>query len=166
MRKIRIATSVAVFAASLLSAQADSVVLKSGEVVEGKILRKSAAEVVIETRFSATITEERNIPQADIKSINETSPDLEAFEALKKKGLPADAFDAMPYATYIAEVKDFIGKFPASAKVPEAREWIRAAEEEKTKVVQGRQKSRGCFSAKKRPRWSVTRSMRGNPTRK
>ncbi len=148
MRKIRIATSVAVFAASLLSAQADSVVLKSGEVVEGKILRKSAAEVVIETRFSATITEERNIPQADIKSISETSPDLEAFEVLKKKGLPADAFDAMPYATYIAEVKDFIGKFPASAKVPEAREWIRAAEEEKTKVVQGQAKIAGVFLSK------------------
>lgn len=124
---------------------ADTVVLTSGEVVEGKIVKNNEVGIVIETKFSNTITEERLIPKAEIKTFTQQKEDVQAFEALKNEVLPISAMEVTVYDSYITAMKGFLAKYAYSSKVPEVRGWCQKAEKERQRVAAGEVKIQGTF---------------------
>lgn len=126
---------------------ADKIELHSGEVIEGKILRVTPSEVVIQTQFSETITEDRPIPRADIKSMERLPEDLRQWQAVQAAVvLPVSALEASAYDAGIVRLKEFIAKFGYSSKVEEARNLLATFEKERALVAGGTPKIDGQFA--------------------
>jgi tetratricopeptide (TPR) repeat protein len=126
---------------------ADRLELHSGEIIEGKILRVSPTEVVIQTQFSETITEDRPIPRSEIKNMERMPEDQRAWQEVQAEvSLPESALDASVYDAGIVRLKEFIEKFSYSAKVEEARSLLRTFEKERAQVAAGTPKIDGKFA--------------------
>jgi hypothetical protein len=70
---------------------ADSIELRDGTKIEGKILSISPESVVMEVRPTSTIVEEKTYARSEVDRINRTSADDLAFERLSQAGLPSTA---------------------------------------------------------------------------
>ena len=58
---------------------ADTVTLKSGEKLDGKILNETDTEVTISVQVSATIKDERVVKREDIATVEKVQPDEVAW---------------------------------------------------------------------------------------
>jgi len=125
------------------SAKADTIELITGEVIEGKILRETPDHVIIKTRFSETIMEDRPIPREKIKNIKKIAPDEFAFAELEKLELPETAFTPEAYEAALKPLRGFLQEFGYSSRVPAVREKVRAIEAEQQKVAEGAIKLNG-----------------------
>src|SRR4051794_25952099 len=95
------------FAASLLVASyltaarivvADTIILKSGEKIDGRVVSETDTEVTVEYKASASITDSRTVAKSDIQKIEKQAPDELAYQALKDirpgpNSLPAATYD-------------------------------------------------------------------------
>jgi len=111
----------AAFAMVNVGVVADTLTLKSGEKLEGKITAETAADVTMEVRVSAGITETRTVPKADVTAVEKDKPDDVAWQPLKniKSGpnsLPKTAYDPL-----ISALRGFITQHPDSPHVEEAK---------------------------------------------
>lgn len=120
-----------------LNLEADTIELTSGEVIEGTILRETPDGVVIKTRFSETIMEERLVKRAEIKKLTKVQADEQAFAALEKIAAPATAFGPEAYSEALKPLRDFTVKYSYSSRMPAVREKIRSLEGEQKKIAAG-----------------------------
>ena len=127
---------------------ADSVTLKNGEKIDGKITSDTATEVVIEEKVSAGVTDSRTIPKADIAKIDKEQPDLAAWQALKNVKPGASSLPAASYDAAIRALTGFATEHPASAHAAEAKQALAAFEEEKKRVEAGEVKLSGKWLSK------------------
>lgn len=134
--------TIAVFGATFgsMSALADSVVLKGGERIEGKIINETDTEITINYQVSASIRDERTIKKTDIEKLEKATPDAEAWATLKDIKLTDDSFDPAIYSNYVNLLKDFIARFPESANAQAAKTTLAAVEAEKLRVDAGEYK--------------------------
>jgi hypothetical protein len=116
---------------------ADTITLKSGAKIEGKVVEETATEVTVEYRESANIVDRRKIKRDDIASIAKETPDVAAWEALKGSRPGANSLPAGQYDAVLRPLTAFIGAYPASAHVEEAKKNAAAWEEEKKRVEAG-----------------------------
>ncbi len=122
----------------------DSVKLKSGEVVEGKILSDTPEEIVIEVNFSATIVERRTIPRAEVLTVEQLSADEVAYQKIKDVVAPATALGAEPFDEILnTQLRPFVAKFPQSPRVEDVRGMITTLEEQKERIAGGEVKLEG-----------------------
>lgn len=99
-----------------LNGAADTVTLKDGTVIEGTITQQDASQVTITYKFSDSVTDTRILKMTDIDKIEKTPEDGLAFEKLKDlKPDPWQMLTPEAYASTIAELKDFIAKYPQSS---------------------------------------------------
>lgn len=127
---------------------ADSVTLKTGEVLQGKVLRETADSVVMEYRFSPTISDERTIARSDIQKIQREQPDAKAFADLQKIEAPATALDGNGYDEIIqGKFQPFLKEFAYSAHTSAVRAKIAAFEKEKQRIEAGEIKLEGRWIA-------------------
>lgn len=129
-------------------ALADSVFLKGGERVDGKILSETDSEVTIEYKASASIKDERVIKKADIEKIEKESPDIEAWAAIKEYKIAEDSLDAATYLHYITGLKNFVTLYPQSANAANAKAALDVLEAEKKRVDGGEFKYEGKWRSK------------------
>ncbi|MCS7009639.1 MAG: hypothetical protein NZL93_06850, partial [Chthoniobacterales bacterium] len=116
---------------------ADIIELKSGEVLEGKILREDEKEIVIEYRITESILDERKIEKSEVVKIQRQPEDLQVFTKLESLALPAEPIGPEDYQTYIHEHTKFLEKYPYSSKVRTVRERIEKANTEIQQLATG-----------------------------
>jgi len=130
----------------VLAAWGDTLKLKSGEEIEGRILENTAAAVVIEVNFSPTIVETRTIARADILAVAQVPADEAAFAGITTIELPETALSVEPYdAVLKGRLRPFLGKFPKSPRAADVREKIKAFEAERKRVEGGEVKLAGAW---------------------
>lgn len=99
---------------------ADTLILNSGEVLEGQILSETDTQIEIEAVFyHGTITARRDVPKADVKSIVRVSAEQKQEKAdtaaLGKYTLdPNQELTKEQYAAGIADFEKFLATYPNS----------------------------------------------------
>jgi len=134
---------------TLLPLCADTVVLKSGEKYEGRILRESVDSVVMEVKVSASITDEKLIPRDEVQSMEVSKPDSEAFEKLKNvRPDPQTSRTLDEYERILGALQEFQMTYPDSKHGVVAGEVITVFQAEKTRVEAGEIKIFGNWLTK------------------
>lgn len=126
-----------------LNGMADTVVLTSGEVLEGKILRETKDAVTIQVPFSATIMEDRVVPRSEISRLEKISPDQAAFREVETVVSPITIFDVSDLDPALATVRSFVAKYPDSPHAAAAKTKLNALEAERTAILGGQIKLDG-----------------------
>ena len=141
--------SVFLIASSLWSTcLADTVTLKNGEIIEGKISFESDTELTVEFKISEAITDSRIVPKSDVLSITKIQPDELAWERLKNLKPGAHSLTAASYQTATQSLHGFLEKFTTSPFAADARTAISAFEQEKARVDAGELKVNGHWFTK------------------
>ncbi|HEY8899646.1 MAG TPA: PTPDL family protein [Chthoniobacterales bacterium] len=130
----------------LANATADAIKLKSGEVVEGKVIASDAKSVTVEVQFSPTITDERTIARSDIAATVLVSPDEAAFASIRALEIPATALDVRAYDEVLnKDLRPFLKSYPTSTRVTDVKELIKNFEAERARVAAGEIKVSGVW---------------------
>lgn len=129
-------------------ATADVVTLKSGEKIEGKVVKESATEVSIEYKASASITDVRVLPKSDIANVEKESAEETEWLALKSLAPGPNSLAAASYEGPIARVQNFGTTYPASAHAAEASQLLATLQDEKARVEAGGLKIDGQWLSK------------------
>jgi len=125
---------------------ADTIKLKSGEIIQGKISRTDATSVTVEVPFSATITDERVIQRSDIANVAVTARDEAAYEKIRGIQLPTTALDAQPYEIALDnELLPFVKRYAYSPFVPDVKDKIKAFQAELDRIRSGEVKVAGAW---------------------
>ncbi len=142
-----------IFAAVLLCAPAgllaDTVKLKSGEVLEGRILSETDTQIEMEVAlYHGSIFSTRRVPKSDIESIvRETEAEKKekaAYAALAKYTLnPNQELTTEQYAAGIAMFQDFLTKYPQSKWAGEVKQRLADWQGEASNVESGKVKFAG-----------------------
>ncbi|MCP5538816.1 MAG: hypothetical protein H7A52_01570 [Akkermansiaceae bacterium] len=131
------------FAAALLvagphPASADTIKLKSGETLEGRITFEAADSIKLEVQLSASIKETKTILKTDILEMTRTSPEELAFGEVKKKLPTPSLLKPSDYQSLIeAGPTAFLRTYPASKHKSEVEKILKELEDEKDKVERG-----------------------------
>ncbi len=133
----------AVICGLLATSLADTVTLKSGEKIEGRILNETDTEVTIEVAVTASIKDQRAIKKADVEKIDKAQPDLEEWANLKNISLGEESLDPADYQRSINLLNSFVTQYPQSAHAAEAKKKVAALQEEQKRVDAGEMKIGG-----------------------
>ena len=125
------------------TACADTIVLKNGERVEGKITQENDQQVTVEVRVSASIADDRVIPRAEIERIEKVSPEIEAYKAVATIQPGANSLAVAQYDPLLARLQAFVTRFPTSPRVADVQGAINEFILEKKRVEGGEMKLRG-----------------------
>jgi hypothetical protein len=141
---------------------ADTLTLKSGEVIEGKISVENDTQLTVELKLSGGITDSRTILKSDILSIAKIQPDQLAWEPLKNLKPGPTSLPAASYAPAIQSLQSFLQQFASSAFAAEAQKSLTAFEQEKARVDGGELKINDQWLAKEeaqRERYQIAAAM-------
>ena len=125
---------------------ADIVTLKSGDRIEGKVLKEDDASITIEYKLTPKIKDTKIINKADIKELVRQSDALLEFEerGLKKILPTADLLSGADYEAIIQDkLRTFAAKYPGTPETAEVEKMIVTLSEEKNKVLEGQVKMMG-----------------------
>lgn len=151
--------------AMVLAAQADTVTLKSGEKIEGKILTETDAELTIEV-VSGGVVDERKVPKAEVASVSKMMPDELAWQPLQGIKLGDNSLPtAEQYDAWLAPLNAFIKQFPESKHKADAEKIAGEFEAEKGRVSGGEVKLNGAWLSREdveRERYQVSGTIAFN----
>ena len=128
--------------------RADTVTLKSGDKVEGKILSETDAEVTLRVQVTATIKDERVIKREDIASIEKVQPDEEAWAPIANLAPGNESFSSDEYGRAIAAFESFVKSFPQSPHTAVAKQRLDQFLKEERRVDTGEMKLDGQWLSK------------------
>lgn len=135
---IRISSIIALGCLAFLhSAKADTISLKSGETVEGKIIREDETHYVVEVVVSGTIKDEKKIARADVKNIDKKGADEKAFDELGIVVPTPDLLDKEAYDEWIAKLEGFVKAYPDSPRAKAAKGMLDTLGTERALVAEG-----------------------------
>ena len=133
------------FCASL---RADTVILKSGEKVEGKILSETETEVTMSVQVTATIKDDRIIKRDEIEKIAKVQPDEEAWAVIANMTPGTDSLERDEYDRVTAALSYFTSTFPKSPHAALAQSRLDEFTSEQVRVGIGEVKLNGQWLAK------------------
>src|ERR1700722_14855173 len=128
------------------SLKADTLTLKSGDVLEGRIVSETETQIEIEVSlYHGTIFSKRQVDKSDIQSIVRETPEQkqekEAYASLTKYTLdPNQELTKDQYATGIAAFEKFLAKFTNSAATAEINQRLADWQAEASSVASGKVK--------------------------
>lgn len=150
------------FSTSLL---ADTVVLKDGTKIEGKITNESDTQITIETK-SGGVIDEQTVKKEDVQTVSKASADETAFTALRAIKLGANSLPgATQYDNYVSALKGFVSQFPESKHKAEVEKLAADFEAEQKRVADGEVKLDGKWLSKtevQRERYQVDAMVASN----
>ncbi|HWL51442.1 MAG TPA: PTPDL family protein [Chthoniobacteraceae bacterium] len=132
-----------ILAATLLPLKADTLRLHSGEEYEGTVIRESDTEVVFEHVVGNGIIDQQVFPREEVKNISKVSRDERSYERIRGYKPGPDSFTPQQYEHLMNGIRAFIGRFPNSPHIKEAKENLEALRAEKAKAAEGLVKWRG-----------------------
>ncbi len=148
VNKINLQALAAALVLLAANALADTVTLKTGEKIVGKVTRDTATEVVIEERISASITDNRTIPKASVASVQKEATDEAPYQALKNVKPGVNSMPAASYDQMMKPLQAFIAQHPKSTHLAEIQANLTAFEAEKKRVDEGEVKLAGKWLSK------------------
>src|SRR5687767_3643608 len=138
---------IALLSATAVLGRGDTVTLKSGEKIDGRILSETSAELKIEVK-SGGIVDERTVAKSDVAKVEKASADGVAWQPLKTLQPGANSLPAAQYDRVIGPLRSFVTQFPQSPHVADAQKALTAFEEEKKRVDAGELKLNGKWISK------------------
>ena len=117
--------------------RADTVILKSGDKLEGKILGETETEVTMSVQVTATIKDERVIKRDTIEKIEKVQPDEEAWALIANLAPSTESLERDDYDRVKAALSYFTGNFPKSAHTPLAQSRLDQFAAEQIRVGMG-----------------------------
>ncbi len=146
----------------LLSGYGDTITLKDGSKLEGKITLEAADFIKIELARSGSIKETKLVKRADIATIAKTKPDVLALAKIKGS-LPTPSL--MSSSSYQALIQtgpeDFLKAYPNSLHKAEVQKILEELNAEKAKVDRGSIKLNGVWiSAERRQNFKTLTASR------
>jgi hypothetical protein len=147
-RFFRVPRTLLIPAVALLSAtlQADIIVLKSGDRIDGKIISEDAASFTIDYQLTPKIRDKKVVQKSDIKEVTRFTPAQEEFIAkdLAKHENSPDLMTASDYESIIQDsLRTFVARFPGTPEAKKVEDIIAKLSDEKTKVLSGQLKVEG-----------------------
>lgn len=127
---------------------ADTIILKSGERIEGRVVSETATELKLEVKVSASITDDRTVAKADVEKIEKVSPEAEAYKVISTILPGANSFAASQYDQSIRVLQAFLKQYPTSTNAAEVQKTLTQFEEEKKRVESGEVKLEGRWLSK------------------
>ena len=138
MSKIRFTMFGAIACALLMTnALADTVTLKSGERIEGKIVGETEKEVTLEVKVTAAVTDERVVQKADVAKIEKTSPETEVYKAISTILPGPNSLSQAQYEQISRTLQAYIAQFPNSIHAVDVQATLNTFEAEKKRVEAG-----------------------------
>lgn len=123
---------------------ADSLELKDGTRVEGKITSLTPEEVIIEIRPTPSIIEEKTFSRAEIARVHRTSPDDVAFAEIESITIPDTVGKVGTYDALLdRRIRPFMENFAYSKHMPTVRKLAASLETEKARILGGELKVDG-----------------------
>jgi hypothetical protein len=116
---------------------ADTITLTSGEKVEGKVVRETDAEITVEVKLSAAVTDERVIPRKEIAKIDKEMPDEIEWQAIKNLKPGPNSMAATQYEAFMRPLQSFLNTYPKSPHAAEASQILAIFSGEKARVEGG-----------------------------
>lgn len=129
-----------VIAAAVCVAQlatADTITLKNGDVLEGRVLRENEENYVLEVKFSSTIREEKVVLRTDVKSIEKETEDAKEFAKIAGHVPTPELLDIAEYEERVQQIEEFIKAYPSSSLVKKAKEMLEVLGQELIVVREG-----------------------------
>jgi hypothetical protein len=129
------------------SAFADSITLKSGERIEGKVTKETDKDITIESQ-SGGIVDERVVARADIEKIDKMAADVAAYQAIERVQLGQNSFPAGQYDPYIVALQGFVTQYPSSPRAADVQKTLADFKAEQKRVETGEAKIDGQWLKK------------------
>lgn len=128
--------------------RADSIELRDGTEVEGRILSVTPDRVLMDVAAGANMREEKSFPRTEVARIRKAGPDDIAFEEVAAVTVPPTADNPAVYDMLLEEkVRPFMKNFAYSRHMPEARRLAATLEAERARVASGEVKIDGQWIA-------------------
>ena len=125
---------VGILLATPVLTHADTVTLKSGEALEGKVLSETDQEIVMDVTVAAGITDQKTLARSDVQTVEKTPPDEIAYQAIKGCQIEAHSLPASSYVAIVKSLEAFLKTYPQSARTGEVQEKLNAFKEEQERV--------------------------------
>lgn len=122
---------------SVLSGFADTVTLKSGEVLDGTILSDTEQEVVMDVKIASGISDQKKIARADVQAVTKTTVDQAAYEPIKDWTVGARSLPLANYDGILNPLQSFVSQYPQSAHTADVKAKIEAFKAEQARVKAG-----------------------------
>jgi tetratricopeptide (TPR) repeat protein len=128
---------------------ADTIKLKSGEIISGTIKDETPTEVTIEIQLSASITDERVVEKSDITDMQKEQPDEVLYKQLiAVQPNPQSSYSSDAYSQILARLSAFEVQYPSSSYLPEIKQLAATFQDEKNRVDAGEIKFLGAWLSK------------------
>ncbi len=145
----------ALLVSASLSLAGDVIKLKTGEKLEGVILRESATEVVIKVNVTGSIVEEKKIPLTEIAEVIKATPDQFEAADLAKLSPSEDMMTDATYQSILTEkLEPFLKKYPVSRYKADIEAIIATYKEEMEKAKSGAKKLEGVWILPEELAWN------------
>ena len=145
-----LSTTLCALILSGIGLRADTVTLKSGEKIEGKVLSETDAEITLSVQVTATIKDERVIKKADVDKVEKVMPDEQAWAPLAAVAPGQDSLERDDYEKVIAMLGYFLGTFPNSSHAKLAKERLEMFQVDQKRIERGEVKMDGVWLAKEK----------------
>jgi hypothetical protein len=145
LRTTLLAVASVTFATSLF---ADTVVLKNGTKIEGKITSETDTQITIETKAGG-IVDEQTVKKEEVQSVSKATADETAYASLRNIKLGANSLPTpAQYDNYLTALKSFVSQHPDSKHKAEIEKLAADFEAEQKRVADGEVKMDGKWISK------------------
>ena len=118
---------------------ADSIKLKNGTVLEGKIVEETAESITIEYKVTKSINDIKTVKRSEVLEIQKEPEDEKAFKKLDGILPTDDLLNAEEYDEIInGPLTEFLNNFPASKHKAKVQEVVDELKKEKALIEKGK----------------------------
>lgn len=103
---------------------ADIIIFKNGERLEGKVLRESEANIVVEVKVTASISHEKTFPRSEVSRIEKEAEDQKAFLALADYVPAPDLLSEDDYKARMDRLEAFLKIYPNSRQERKVKQML------------------------------------------
>lgn len=117
--------------------RADTVTLKSGEVLNGTVVSETDQEILMDVTVGSGITDQKKIARTDVATVTKTAEDEMAYAPLKNLAIGPRSLTPAGYDAMIKPLEGFLARYPQSAHAADVKARLEAFKGEQAKVKAG-----------------------------
>jgi hypothetical protein len=134
------------------SAIADTVILKSGERIEGKVTEDNDKTLTITVQVTPSISDDRTIPKSEIAKVSKAPADEVAYQAIMNIQTGPNSLAPDQYTQLINRLTPFLQQYRNSIHAIDIQQTINGFEAERKRVLASEVKMNGEWLTKEQTR--------------
>lgn len=119
------------------AARADTILLKNGDKLEGKVTAETDSEVTIEYHVSAAILDSRTVKKDEVLKVEKESPEEAAYGVLKNYKAGTTLLSAAPLEQMVNAIHAFLVEYPDSKHSGELKQNLELIEAAAKRLAAG-----------------------------